>query len=221
MKKPLSLLLALCLAVLPFLALAEEDGSERTVVTALAAELDPEALFSVSVDARITAYNAKKNTLTLELIVPERFVPEDIQALKPGDAIYTQGQEVEVKTVSDVDGYTVINQGEYEYSEGSVWLYEGIDMNYWVANGHDNAWTLFATVDVPVTDHLLFLDEINPATGETLTHPTVYSGAAFLAMLEAESAGQGGPGFAANNVSVVFDGTGALALITRYYVPWQ
>ena len=221
MKKALSLLLALCLAVLPLLSLAEEDVTERTVVTALASEVNPDALASVSVNARIIGYDAKKNTLTLEIIVPERFLPEDIQALKSGDAIWTGGQEIEVQTVADVDGYTVINEGEYEYSEGSVWLYEGVDMNYWVADGHDNAWTLFATVDVPVTDHLLFLDEINPATGETLTHPAVHSGAEFQAMLEKEAAGEGGPGFATNNVSVVFDESGALALITRYYVPWQ
>ena len=142
---------------------------------------------SVSVNARITGYDAKKNTLTLEIIVPERFLPEDIQALKSGDAIWTGGQEIEVQTVADVDGYTVINEGEYEYSEGSVWLYEGLDMNYWVANVHDNVWILLATVDAPVTDHLLFLDEIDPATGDTLVHPTVHSGAEFRLRQFAES----------------------------------
>ena len=221
MKKTLSLLLALCLLALPLLSFAEETAPERTVVTALASEVNPDALTSVSVNARIIGYDAKKNTLTLEIIVPERFLPEDIQALKSGDAIWTGGQEIEVQTVADVDGYTVINEGEYEYSEGSVWLYEGLDMNYWVANVHDNVWILLATVDAPVTDHLLFLDEIDPATGDTLVHPTVHSGAEFLAMLEKEAAGEGGPGFDTNNVSVVFDDAGDLALITRYYVPWQ
>ena len=213
MKKILCLVLCLCLFA-PALSAAE-----RTVVTALAAEVNPESLVSVSVDARITDYNAADSTLTIELIVPERYDPEEILALKPGDAIYTQGQEVDIKTISENSGYIVLNEGDYEFSEGSVWLFEGIDMNYWIADYHDNSWILLDTVHMPVSDHLLFLDEINPSTGETLLQPSVYSGKEFLEMLNAEK--DEGPGFAANNVTVVFDGTGALALIRRFYVPWQ
>ena len=213
MKKILCMLLCLCLFV-PALACAE-----RHVVTALAAELNPDALVSVSADARITDYNAADNMLTVELIVPERYDPEEIRALEVGDAIYTQGQEVEIKTISENNGYIVLNEGDYEFSEGSVWLYEDIDMTYWIAEYDDHTWTLLATVEVPVSDHLLFLDEINPSTGETLLNPSVHSKAEFLDMLKAEK--EGSPGFAANNVLVAFDDTGALALVRRFYVPWQ
>ena len=212
MKKILCAILCLCL--LPTLAAAE-----RTVVTALAAELNPETLVSVSVNARIAEYNAADNTLAVELIVPERYDPEEILALEAGDVLYTQGQEVEIRTISEKDGYLVLNEGEYEFSEGSVWLYEGVDMNYWIADYHDNTWVLLGTVRMPVTEHLLFLDDINPSTGETLFQPSVHNGKEFLAMLEAEK--EEGPGFAANNVTVIFDDAGALALIRRYYVPWQ
>lgn len=214
MKKLLCAILCLCLFV-PALACAD-----RTVVTALAAELNPEALVSVSADARITAYNADDSTLAIELLVPERYDPEDILALKPGDAIYTQGQEIEIKTVTDNSGYIVLNEGEYEFSEGSVWLYEGIDMNYWIADWHDSSWVVLAAVQVPVSDRLLFLDEIDPSSGETLLQPAVHNGKEFLAILEEEKQ-EDGIGFTANNVSVVFDDTGALALIRRFYVPWQ
>ena len=128
-------------------------------------------------------------------------------------------QEIEIKTISEKDGYIVLNKGDYEFSEGSVWLYEGLDMNYWIADFHDNSWLVLDTVRVPVPDRLLFLDEIDPSSGETLLQPAVHSGKEFLEMLEAEK--KEGPGFEANNVSVVFDGDGDLALIRRYYVPWQ
>ena len=213
MKKILCIILCLFL-VMPALAAAD-----RNVVTALASELNPEALISVSVNARITGCSAADNTLTVELLVPERFDPEDILNLKAGDAIYAQGQETEIKTISEKDGYIVLNEGDFEFSEGSVWLYEGLDRNYWIADYHDNSWLVLDTVRVPVSDHLLFLDEIDPSSGETQLQPTVHSGKEFLEMLESEK--ENGIGFTANNVSVVFDSTGALALIRRYYVPWQ
>ena len=213
MKKILCMLLCLCLSV-PALA-----AEERTVVTALASEVNPEALSAVAVDARILEYDADGNTLTVELIVPERYDPEEIGSLKVGDAIYTQGQEVEIRTITENSGYLVLNEGDYEFSEGSVWLYEGIDMAYWIADWHDNTWTLLATVQAPVADHLLFLDGIDPSSGESLLKPTVHNRQEFLEMLEAEK--EEGPGFATNNVTVVFDDTGALALIRRFYVPWQ
>ena len=213
MKKILCLVLCMCLFV-PAPAMAE-----RKVVTALAAELNPDALAAVSVNARITDYSGDSGTLTVELIVPERYDPEEILALRVGDAIYTQGRETEIRTISEKDGYIVLNEGDYAFSEGSVWLYEGIDMNYWIADHHDNSWVQFGTVHVPVPEHLFFLDEINPLTGETLLQPSVHNGKEFLDMLETEK--ETGPGFAANNVTVVFDGTGSLALIRRFYVPWQ
>ena len=209
----------LCIVLCLFLSVPALAAADRNVVTALAAEVNPEVLISVSVNARITGYSADGNTLTVELLVPERFNPEDILNLKVGDAIYTQGQEIEIKTISEQYGYIVLNEGDYEFSEGSVWLYEGLDMNYWIADFHDNSWLVLDTVRVPVPDRLLFLDEIDPSSGETLLQPAVHSGKEFLEMLEAEK--KEGPGFEANNVSVVFDGDGDLALIRRYYVPWQ
>ena len=106
MKKILCIILCLCLSV-PALAAAE-----RMVVTALASEVNPDALTAVAVDARITGYDADGNTLTVELIVPERYDPEEIGALKVGDAIYTQGQEVEIRTITENSGYLVLNEGD-------------------------------------------------------------------------------------------------------------
>ena len=214
MKKIFCLLLCACLAVA-----AAAASAEKTVVTALASEVNPDALESVYVDARITAYNSEDNTLAVEVIVPERYDPEEITNLKVGDAIYTEGQEVEIRSISEDAGYIVLNAGEDEFSDGSVWLFENYDMNYWIAVYDDHTWVSLATISVPVSDNLLFLDHIEPSSGEPLDSPTVHNRAEFLEMLDREQTE--GPGFAVNNTSVVFDEHGGIALIERCYVPWQ
>lgn len=196
------------------------SAAPHHTITALASEINPENLISVAVDARITPDSPDSSLLTVELIIPEQFDPEEVRSLAVGDAIYTQGQEVVVRTISEVDGYLVLNEGDYAFSDGSIWLYEHLDGSYWIADGEDTAWTTIATLSIPLPDTLLFLDAINPASGEMLLMPTVHDALEFQSMLKSESE-NGGPGFAADNVYVVFDKAGKLAMIARYYVPWQ
>lgn len=195
-------------------------GSEPKTVTAIASEINPEHLESVAAYARITVCAADENKLTVELLTPERFDREEVLSLVPGDAIFTQGQEIKVETIKEQYGYVILNEGEYEFSEGSVWLYEETDGSFAVAAWDDTTWITLPAITIPVTDKLLFLDGINPSSGEMLDMPTVHSGAEFLEMLKKEAAGEG-PGFDVNNVFVVFDADGQLALVQRYYVPWQ
>ncbi len=196
------------------------DNPNPKTITALASEINPEHLASVAMYARITGYAADENKLTVELLVPERYDGEEVLSLVPGDAIYTQGQEIVVQTVGEQYGYIVINDDEYSFSEGSVWLYEDADGSYVIADWDDIMWTTLAEVSLPVQDGLLFLDGIDPSSGEVLDMPAIHSGAEFLEMLKAEAEGNG-PGFDARNVFVAFDADGQLALIQRYYVPWQ
>ena len=186
-------------------------SAEHTVVTALAAEVNPENLVSVAADAKVLAYADGKFTITI--LVPERFDPEDIKALKPGDAIYTKGREIEIRSITERDGYIVLNPD----TNDEVWLFESVDMNYWVMDVNDNTWLELATVTVPASGHLLFLDGINPATGEALLHPTVHNRENLLTIMNTAD----DPGLDIRNVEVVFDENGELALIRRSYVPWQ
>ncbi len=191
------------------------------IVTALASEINPEKLALSAVNARITAYLPDENSLMVELIVPERYDRDEVLNLDVGDVICTQGKEITVQSISqDESGYLVINKGDYEFSEDSVWLYESMDGSYQIADWHDNTWTVLAKRNVPVEDTLMFLDGIDPSSGETLPMPTVHSSKEFITMLEKESAGDG-PGFASNNVYVAFNESGQLALIYRFYVSWQ
>ena len=196
-----------------------ENLSPKTI-TAVASEIDPEHLASVIINVRITDYSSDENALTVELLVPETYDREEVLSLTVGDAIYTQGQEVVIQTLSEQYGYLVINEGEYEFSDDSIWLYEQEDGNFAIDDWGDNSWMTLAELKVPAQNTLLFLDGINPSSGESLSIPTVHNAADFLAMLKTETE-EGGPGFAVNNAVAVFDDAGQLAMIQRYYVPWQ
>ena len=214
MRKIPLLLLCLCL-VLP--AAASAGG---TVVTALATEVDPASLVSVAVDARITGFDSAAGTVTLDLIIPESYSFEDIDALQVGDSIFTRGREVEIRSMEEDDqGYIILNREENGDGPDTLWLYQYLDMNYQIMDGADNTWTLLGSVTVPVPDRLLFLDEIDPSTLESLYRPAVHDRDGFLALLAKDRSGD--PGFDLNNVMVVFDSRGELALVRRYYVPWQ
>ena len=120
---------------------------------------------------------------------------------------------MEIRSISDVDGYLVFNEG----AEDEVYLFESVDLNYWIMDVNDNTWLELATVSVPASERFIFLDGIDPVTGEGLLHPTVHNLEGFLELLGAED----DPGFDIRNVMVIFDEHGELALIRRYYVPWQ
>ena len=212
MKKLFVLLLSLL-----FLCSA---ASAEYCATAMAVEVNPEHLVNVAVNARITDCSEDGGTLTLMLIAPERYRRDEIESLQSGDAIFTQGQEVCIDSVTEKYGYIVFNEGDYEFSEGSVWLYEDTDESYWIAEYDDHTWIEIAELQIPVTDRLIFLDGINPSSGEGLILPAVHSAGEFVSLFRSEAAG-GGPGFDVNNVTVVFDAEGRLAVVSRYYVPWQ
>ena len=174
--------------VLCCLLLAGSASAEHMVATGLAIELDPENLVSVAFDAKIEGY--ADGAFTVTILVPERYDPEDIGALQVGDGIYTQGREVAIRSISDVDGYLVFNEG----AEDEVYLFESVDLNYWIMDVNDNTWLEVATVSVPASEKFIFLE-----------------------LLGAED----DPGFDIYNVEAVTDEEGKMAVIRRLYVPWQ
>lgn len=204
------------IAILILLALAVSAASAETI-TAMATEPYMDEFVNYACHARIHDYDSETNMLEVELIIPEIFRRDDVLGLKPGDAIYTDGQEVQIQTVTEESGYIILNRGDYEFSEGSVWLAEDKDGNYRPVEYEDYTWSEMARIEVPVTEKLLFLDTIDPSSGELLEMPTVHNADEFLAMKDSAD----DPGFKANNVYVVFDENGDLAVICRYYVPWQ
>ena len=157
----------------------------------------------------------------MELMVQETYDREEVLSLAVGDAIYTQGQEIVIRTIEESYGYLAINVSEYEFSEDSVWLSDQTDGTFAIEDWDGYRWIVGAELKAPVRDTLIFLDDIDPASGEILNMPTVHNAAEFLRMLKTESEEGGGPGFATDNVYAVFNESGDLALVQRYYVPWQ
>ena len=208
MKKLFVVLLLLVLAV---------SAASADTITAVASEPYMETYAKYVCYARIHDYDSKTGMLEVELIMPEIFDGEDVKGLQPGDAIYTGGQEVVIETITEEDGYIILNKGDYPFSEGSVWLKADLDGNYRPMNYEDYTWLEMARLEVPVTERLLLLDYIDPSSGLMLEKPTVHSAAEFLAMKDDTA----DPGFDVNNVIAVLDENGDLAVIERYYVPWQ
>ena len=215
---PMKKRIALMIAALMLISVAgaetaspDPQGGGHIVATALAAEVNPDALTLVAFDAKITACDG--NTATITILVPERYDPEEIKGLRVGDGIYTEGREVEIRDITEADGYIVFNKD----TEDEVYLFEAGDFSYWIADDNDNRWLELATITVPVAEKCVFLDGINPKTGETLLHPTVYSIAGFLELMKSVD----DPGFDIRNVEAVIDEDGKLAVIRRFYVPRQ
>ena len=209
MKKILCMVLCLCLLI-PAMALAE-----RKVVTALATKINPDDLSNTLVDARIKSYNKEENTITLEIIVPEFYDADEIKSLQIGDAIYTQGHEVTVNAINEYDCFIAVVQDDDEV----ISIATDGETVYPIQDGDDFSWITLTTVTVPVPPHLIFLDGIDPATGEDLPLPTVHSAEEFIAILEGKN--KSDPGFDLNNTEIVFDSDVQPVIIRRNYVVWQ
>ena len=209
MKKLLSMILCLCLLIPAMVS------AERKVVTALATKINPDDLSSTLVDARIKSFNKEDNTMTLEIIIPEFYDAEEIRSLQIGDAIYTQGHEVTVNAINEYDCFITIVQDDDEV----ITIATDGDTVYPIQDGDDFSWITLTTVTVPIPPHLIFLDGIDPATGEDLSLPTVHSAEEFIAILEGKD--KSDPGFDLNNVEIVFDSNAQPVIVRRNYVVWQ
>ena len=216
MMKKLSAVLALLVA----LSLLLCASSSAETITALAIEINPEHLEKTVSYARILGYNEKNNTLTVELITPEVFLGEDIDALQAGDSIYTGGREVPIRSISYDDDWcsTVF------FNDRELMLFQDRTGKYTMMADEDNCvWTSFAQIECKVMETLLFMDHIDEQTGRERKLPVVHSAKDLISELQAKNASEAYTlGLSSNNVYVVFDETGNLAAIHRFhYSYWQ
>lgn len=179
-------------------------------------EVHPDRLVKTASYARILGYNEAENTLTVELIAPEVFDYADVYALKAGDKIFANGMEVTIETLAWWDDWKEI----LWINDGDVCLIKDLDGDYRTENSNDHVWHVTARLECPVTEHLLLMDNVDEISGGMLELPRVFAADETIAKVQAEQAAEYNR-LAINNVYVVFDGEGDLAVIHRFYVPWQ
>ena len=197
-------------------------------ITAMATPVNPDHLEKTSCYARILGYNEDRNTLTVELIVPEVFAEEEVMELEVGDAIYTGGEEVTIQTIDwyEDDGYLVINAGAYEHAPGSVYLHMDRWGNYMPDRYGHPTYNTIAVLECPVTETLLFLDYTSAETGDALELPIVRTATELAETIQSIEESRLTKadymvGLDIDNVYVVFDGDGQLAVVQRFFVSWQ
>ena len=215
-------LILICVMVLSAL-LCTSACAEKTI-TAMASPVNPEHLEKASCYVRILGYDAEQNTLSVELIVQEVFSEDDILGLEIGDSIFTGDEEILIRTIDwyEDDFYLVINAGDYEHAPGSIYLHEYWDNYRPDRYGHPTYNTL-AVIDCPVADTLLFLDYTSEETHDALELPIVRTAAEFLEIFFGDNTDSDKyeVGLNIDNVYVVFDGDGQLAVIARFFVSWM
>lgn len=177
--------------------------------------------------ALINGVDPEKGVIRAVLRMPVTFDGETVRALRPGNVIVGRTAEfdrvIRVETVGELNGGILINGADGELTDGSLWLSADRDGNYRPTDDGDYCWvSLWLRTEMPVSEGMLFLDGIDPATGEELELRTVHDAGAFMRLFDEEANGEGaGPGFAADNVILTFDAEGRVAVIERCYVPWQ
>lgn len=181
-------------------------------ITGMAVDIDPNHLVSRAVYARLVSYDADKGTVRMEIITPEVFRADEIQSLSVGDSIFTDGKEVLITSISEYDGYIVLNRENGESPDNSVWLYESLDFNYHRADVNDDFWLTVATIDVPLPDSIVYVDASNP----TAELPAVYGKEELVSAVCAKD----GSETSLNNAMVFFNAAGDLVIVKRLYVPW-
>lgn len=159
--------------------------------------------------AVVTGYNEDNQTLELTLRKPVLLDAAVVDALDVGSTLTIGGETYTIETITREDD-VVINDEFYlrpaEDGSYSVYFYEFQFMED------------LATLQTPVTDSLIFYDDIDPDSLEMLEEPTRHTAAEFVATLNSAT---DSVGFGSDNVIVTFDEAGQLAVIERIYTPWQ
>lgn len=173
------------------------------------ATLDIEKLTDRFVTADVKFADGK---VTLELYETECFAKEAVEALKAGDVLVTDGEQVTVETAAP-DGETgdfYINKD----TENQLLLCLNVETNcYEVVHTEEDDRVPFIHVgtleDVQINEYVVFLDWSDPEAEA----PLMYNGADLIKMLEDPNEAA----FDVKNVKVLFTNGNMPDLIWRYY----
>ena len=207
MKKRITLLLS---ALLLTAAAASAD-----VIKPMPSAVDPWSVAGQAVYVRLLDIDWRVGTVTVALCDVETFDRDAIQAMTVGDVIVSEGREIEVRTIWEDAPVIIVNE-----DDEALALWENDDGDYESAYGYTDmrVWTVVGERTFELSDDLVFLDGINPSTGEMLTLPTANTLRELRRIMEGE---EYDPGFSAQNAYMVFDDEQEAVVLARFYVPWQ
>lgn len=164
----------------------------------------------------VKEYREDTQVLVLDVYEPERYLGAEVETLTAGDVVKSEGKE-----------YTLVKPqfdrefGILEDAELGISLFWDKASNTFLFYTWDKQGLIkVGTLEAPVRDAMLVVDGVDGLTGDTLADSRVYTPSQFLEVMKNEAA-QGGIGFAAENVDAFFGAEGELALLSRYYTPWQ
>ena len=156
--------------------------------------------------------------LTVMLFEPEPFDAAGVAALQVGDSIVIGGQEIKINSLDLGTESAAINE---ESGEDMYFLYMDEYRNFIAMNEYDmTSYRELGEATCEVAAGALFLDGVDPVSGEPLSTRTEHSFEEFLTIRADEEANQG-IGFNKTNTTLVFNAEGQLESIERVYTPWQ
>ena len=206
MKKPIIPLLA------ALMTLASACACAKTVAP-MPVRLNPDAVANQAVYVRLRGIDWRAETVTVALCEPETFAREDIETLQAGDVLLSGGEKMTISSIQEDLPAVLIHSEEDAFA-----LWENADGDYESMLYDRRVFTVAGERTFELSDDLIFLDGIDPSTGEALTLPTAHT----LRELKAIMTGAAyDPGFAADNAYMVFDDEREAVVLARFYVPWQ
>ena len=151
---------------------------------------------------------------TLTLLENEQFSAEAVKALKAGDVIRSNGEEITVETLTWDGPDLWVNKGtaqELILCETGSGVYERVLEDDMVPQ------LTIGTLDWEILPYIVVLDWVDAESGEVLEDLAVRSGEELVTLLERGD----GPSFAVENVHTLFDQNGQPMMIWRFYSPAQ
>jgi len=162
-------------------------------------------------EARITGCNADTGMLTLELLDAVRLDEETVKSWAVGDTV-TLGDITEQVETLEEDEYGLILNDYIQVNRQE-------DGTYTISEYERRITRVVKTVDAPMAEGFVFMDGIDAETMAMVEEPSVHTAEEFLKVFAIDDGTD--PGFDADNVRVTFDGEGAVAVVDRFYTPWQ
>ncbi len=204
-KKMIAMLAAVVMMMVTGAALAE-------TITPNPGKIDIQHLENRYVTTNI-AYKGN-GIATLTLLENEQYDAEAVKALKVGDVVRSEGEEITVETLAWDGPDLRINEGTAQ----EILLCDAGDGVFERYMEDDRVPQLTVGVmDCEILPYIVMLDWVDPVSGEILEDLAVRTGEELLALLERGD----GPSFEAENVHILFDWNNQPMLVWRFYSPAQ